>query len=151
MKPDIKKLNHDEVSDFSDLIDIFKEVFENDEPTPGDEHLSKLLSDPSFLVFVVRLNDKVVGGLTIYILQRYYGAKPSAYIYDVGIQPAFQGQGFGKSLMAAVCEYCRANGFEEAYVEAESNDLEAVEFYRKTTFNSEMNATHFTYRFGNDM
>lgn len=144
---EVKKLNHNEVSDFRALIGIFKDVFENDEPISNDEHLSQLLSNPYFLAFVLRQNNEVVGGLTIYILQRYYGTKPIAYIYDVGISPKWQGQGFGKYLIAEVCQYCKVNGFEDAYVQAETDDIDAVNFYRKTKFDSEMNAIQFTYSF----
>jgi aminoglycoside 3-N-acetyltransferase I len=144
---EIKKLNHNEVSDFRKLVEIFKIVFDSEEQLSDNDHLGKLLSNPDFLVFVVRQSNKVIGGLTIYILHRYYGTKPVAYIYDVGVTPEFQGQGFGKLLMAEVCKYCKDNGFEDAYVEAESDDIDAVNFYRKTNFNSEMNAIHFTYTF----
>ncbi len=146
---EIKKLNSNSLTDFKSLIEIFKEVFENDEPIADDEQLGKLLSNPDFLVFVVILNSKVVGGLTIYVLHRYYGTKPIAYIYDVGVSPGFQGQGLGKALIAEVCNFCKQNDFEDAYVEAESDDIDAVEFYRKTKFSSEMNAIHFTYDLSN--
>lgn len=73
------------------------------------------------MVFVVRLNNRVVGGLTVYVLHRYFNTKPIAYIYDVGIKPEFQGQGLGKDLMAEVCKFCKENGFEDAYVEAEGD------------------------------
>jgi aminoglycoside 3-N-acetyltransferase I len=142
---EIKKLNSNGLADFKSLIEIFKEVFENDEPIANDEQLGKLLTNPDFLVFVVLLNNEVVGGLTIYILHRYYGTKPIAYIYDVGISPDFQGQGLGKALISEVCNFCKQNDFEDAYVEAESDDIDAVSFYRKTKFSSEMNAIHFTY------
>lgn len=144
---EIKMLDHHDVSDFRSLVEIFKHVFENEEPLSGNEQLGKLLSNPDFLVFVVRQNDQVVGGLTIYVLHRYYGSKPIAYIYDVGIAPEFQGRGLGKTLMAEVCKYCEDHGFEDAYVEAESEDQDAVDFYRKTKFSSELNAIHFTYTF----
>ena len=147
---EIKKLNRNEFLDFRDLVEIFKEVFENEEPISDNEHLDKLLSNPDFMVFVVRKNNKVVGGLTIYILHRYYGKNPIAYIYDVGVTPDFQGQGLGKALIEEVCRYCKENGFEDAYVEAESDDIDAVNFYRKTKYNSEMNAIHFTYTFDNE-
>ena len=144
---EIRKLDRNDVSDFRSLVEIFKHVFENEEPLSDNEQLGKLLSNPDFLVFVVRQNDQVVGGLTIYVLHRYYGSKPLAYIYDVGIAPEFQGQGLGKALMAEVCKYCEDHGFEDAYVEAESEDQDAVDFYRKTKFSSELNAIHFTYTF----
>jgi len=142
---EIKKLNSDNLADFKLLLEIFKDVFENEEPIAGDEQLKKLLLNPDFFVFVVLSNYKVIGGLTVYVLHRYYGTKPIAYIYDVGMSPDFQGRGFGKALMAEVCHFCKQNDFEEAYVEAESDDIDAVSFYRTTKFSSELNAIHFTY------
>lgn len=146
-KIEIKKLNSNCLTEFKSLIEIFKEVFENDEPIANDQQLGKLLTNPDFIVFVVLLNNEVVGGLTIYILHRYYGTKPIAYIYDVGISPDFQGQGMGKALISEVCDFCKQNNFEDAYVEAESDDIDAVRFYRKTNFSSAINAIHFTYNF----
>ena len=144
---EIKKLNKNEFLDFRNLIEIFKEVFENNGPIPDNDHLGKLLSNPDFMAFIVRLNGKVIGGLTIYVLHGYYSTRPVAYIYDVAIAPHFQGQGLGKALMAEVCRFCTQNGFEEAYVEAESEDIDAVGFYRSTRYGHETNAIHFTYTF----
>lgn len=144
---EIKRLGKHDISDFRNLIEIFKDVFENEEQIPDNNRLGNLLSNTDFMVFVVKLNDKVVGGLTIYVLHRYYSVKPIAYIYDVGISPNHQRQGFGKALIAEVCKICKENGFEDAYVEAESDDSDAVSFYRKTKFTNEMNAIHFTYTF----
>ena len=144
---EIKKLDHNEVSDFRSLVEIFKDVFENQDQVANTEQLNKLLSNPNFMAFVIKQNNEIVGGLTIYILHRYYGTKPVAYIYDVGVTPEFQGRGLGKALITEVCKYCKENGFEDAYVEAESNDIDAVSFYRKTKFSSEINAIHFTYTF----
>lgn len=146
---EIKKLDKSEVSDFRNLIEIFKDVFENNEQIPDNEHLGMLLSNPDFMVFVITINSKVVGGLTIYVLHRYFSVKPIAYIYDVGVTPNHQGQGLGKALMAEVCQYCKQNNFEDAYVEAETEDIDAVNFYRKTKFSNEMSATHFTYLLNN--
>ncbi|WP_340062982.1 GNAT family N-acetyltransferase [Ascidiimonas aurantiaca] len=147
---EINKLHPNEVACFRDLVNIFKEVFENEEPISQNKQLGTLLSNPNFMVFVVRQNNKIVGGLTIHVLQSYYNTKPVAYIYDVGVTPELQGQGLGKALIAEVCECCKENGFEDAYVEAESDDIDAVNFYRKTKFNSETNAIHFTYTFDHE-
>ena len=144
---EIKRLKTDEIADFKKLIEIFREVFKNSAGIPGDQHLSKVLSNPDFMVFVVRINGEVVGGLTIYILHQYYSIKPLAYIYDVGIAPDFQGKGFGKALITEVCSLCREQGFEDVYVEAENDDMDAISFYRKTKFSNEMMAIHFTYSF----
>ncbi|MGL4599788.1 MAG: GNAT family N-acetyltransferase [Bacteroidia bacterium] len=146
---EIKKLDKNELANFREVVAIFKTVFANDEAIAPDQHLTKLLANPDFMVFVVKVNNKVVGGLTIYILHRYFNEKPIAYIYDVGVEPSYQGKGFGKALIAEVCNFCKTNGFEDAYVEAESDDSDAVNFYRKTNATNEMNAIHFTYSFNN--
>ena len=147
---EIRKLNQSEVSQFKSLIGIFKEVFENMDTMPSEEYLSKLLQNPNFFVLVAIVDSKIVGGLTVYILHSYYVEKPVAYIYDVGILPQYQRQGIGKSLMEFLIQFCRENGFREAYVEAETEDLDAVNFYRKTNFSHELQATHFKYFFGED-
>jgi len=147
---EIAKLDKSEISDFINLIEIFQEVFENEVQIPDKNHLAGMLSNPDFLVFIIKISGDVVGGLTIYVLHRYYSTKPIAYIYDVGVKPNRQGQGLGKALIAEVCKYCKNNGFEDAYVEAERDDIDALNFYRKTNFSSEMNATHFTYNFDNE-
>lgn len=145
----IKKLEKVDITDFIKLIRIFKRVFENDEAVAHSERLGKLLSHPDFIVFVVAINNEVIGGLTAYVLHRYYNSKPIAYIYDVAIESNFQGKGYGKALITGFCNFCRQNGFEEAYVEAESDDADAVNFYRTTQFSNELKATHFTYVFNN--
>ncbi len=142
---EIKKLNSNSLIEFKSLIEIFKVVFENDEPIANDEQLRKLLLNPDFYVFVVMSNSTVLGGLTIYVLHRYYGTRPIAYIYDVGIGPDHQGKGYGKALITEVCSFCKLNDFEDAYLEAESDDIDAVSFYRKTKFSSELKVIHFTY------
>ena len=144
---EVKKLNSDDVNSFKNLVEIFKVVFEYDEEIANQEQLEKMLSNSDFFAFVVTIDNKTIGGLTAYILHRYYHSKPIAYIYDVGIGSNFQGKGYGQKLIAEVCNFCKLNGFEEAYVEAESDDIDAVSFYRKTKFSSEINAIHFTYSF----
>lgn len=143
----IQKLNATDLADFVSLIEIFQEVFENSAPILNHHHLSQVLLNAQFLVFVVKVEQQVVGGLTIHVLPSYYDSKPMAFIYDVGISPPFQGQGWGKSLLAEACAYCRFQGFGEAFVEAESDDIDAIGFYRSTAFSSEMDAKQFTYRF----
>lgn len=143
----VKKLNPDGLSQFKSLLDIFQEVFEVDRVKPADDYLATLLTDPNFMVYVVMEDQKVVGGLTVYVLHSYYTPKPVACIYDVGVRPAYQGRGLGKQLLSEVCSYFAQNGFDHAYVEAEADDLEVVRFYRKTNSSTEMNAVHFTYLF----
>ncbi len=146
MEIQLKTLSPKDVVDFVQLIQIFEDVFELDDlEIPPNSHLENLLSQSNFLVLVATTKGKVVGGLTVHLLSSYYSLKPTAYIYDVGIKPAYQRKGIGKRLITYLTQYCKNNGFKEAYVEAETDDQQAVNFYRKTQASSEMEATHFTY------
>jgi aminoglycoside 3-N-acetyltransferase I len=148
MDIEIKKLSAQEIDDFSQLIDIFEVVFEMDNLKTHDaKHLQRLLSKPDFFALVAKCDDKVVGGLTVYVLHLYYSEKPIAYIYDIGVSADYQRKGIGKVLITYLANYCSENGFEEAYVQAETSDTKAVNFYRTTSFRYELQATQFTYSF----
>jgi aminoglycoside 3-N-acetyltransferase I len=92
----------------------------------------------------------VIGGLTVYLLHHYVSPQPIAYIYDVGVMPNYQSNGIGKKLIDYLSQYCREKGIREDYVEAETDDMQAVNFYRTTPISSELQATHFTYTFDNE-
>jgi aminoglycoside 3-N-acetyltransferase I len=144
---EIKKLEPTDVVHFKQLITIFQKVFEiEDLQMQNDEYLEKLLLKPDFFALVALQNKKVVGGLSVYLLQRYYSSKKEAYIFDVGVHPEYQRKGIGKALISHLIRYCKTQEIESAYVEAEADDEQAVNFYRKTPFNDEIQATHFTYR-----
>lgn len=144
---EIKKLTEFDGDDFVELVEIFHEVFEHEGSRPSKSYLAGLLKNPRFFVMVAKRGGKVIGGLTVFVLELYYDEKPTAYIYDVGVRPDQQGQGTGTALMARVREYCRENGFRDAYVEAETEETDVLRFYRQTKPSSEMEATHFTYSF----
>ncbi len=144
----IAYLTHTDIDPFTDLINVFKKEFEWSS-VPTKTHLQKVLNNPTFLVFVARLNNKLVGGLTVHILDSCETEKPSAYIYDLAVLAEYQRQGIGKSLIMAVNDYCRQHEFGEVFVQAETDDEQAVNFYRTTDISSELQATHFTYSFGN--
>ena len=146
MKVSIHKLTIGELNLFKKLISVFEEVFEMENfRIPSDEHLRKLLAKQDFMVFVASYEKKIIGGLTVYTLEQYYGPKPIAYIYDLAIAIAFQRKGIGRQLIDAVNTYCKAQGFEEVFVQADKIDDYAIDFYRKTRPTKEEDVSHFYY------
>lgn len=146
MDIEIRKLAPNDLDAFTALLQVFSEAFEMDDfELPDQEHLRNVLNKPDFFVLVASHENKIVGGLTVHVLHSYYTSKPQAYVYDVAVLNEYQRRGIGKKLMAFLIHYCRENGFDQAYVEAETEDSQAVNFYRSTTFHAEMQATHFTY------
>lgn len=146
MNPTIQKLSNQHLDEFVALVRLFEQVFEWEQnAVPGRAHLQKVLENPSFLVFVAKVEQQLVGGLTVHVLPRYDSEKPSAYIYDLAVSPDWQRMGIGQKLIATLNDYCEQNGFDEVFVQAETDDTHAVNFYRKTPITDELQASHFTY------
>src|SRR5690554_7902521 len=123
MEVTIKKLDKENLDKFIALIQVFEDVFEMKSLiVPNEKYLHELLNNNSFYVFAAILNDTVIGGLTAYKLQQYYSEKPLVYIYDLAVKTEFQRQGIGKKLMSDIINYCKKNGAEEVFVQADAED-----------------------------
>ena len=133
MDIEVKKLTSGDLVRFVDLIRVFEEVFEMQQfKIPPHDHLQRLLETEGFMVFVASHDNKVVGGLTAYTLQQYYSVRPLAYIYDLAVVGSLQRQGIGKQLIVALNKFCKDEGMEEVFVQADEEDTHALDFYRST-------------------
>lgn len=102
------------------------------------------MSKPSFHAIVAIDEGKVIGGLTAYELERYYTDKSELYIYDIAVKVEYQNRGVGKELIDYLKEYSTNNGIETIFVQAHSDDEQAVRFYQSTFGNSEK-VDHFNF------
>lgn len=141
----IQVLQKTQTKEFLELIRLFKVVFDNADPLPELKLLENILQKEDFKVFTIRIPERILGGLTLHILPDYYTGKKMAYIYDVAIHPDSQGCGLGKILISETLKILATWGIETTWVEAESDDENAIAFYSKTPFKNKLNATHFTY------
>jgi aminoglycoside 3-N-acetyltransferase I len=146
METEIKILAHNDIDDFAELIDVFEKVFEmKNFIKPDNRHLQTVLAKPDFFVLVAKGGSKVLGGLTVYILHQYYSQNPLAYIYDLAVLKDFQRKGIGRMLIKHLKGYCKENGFDEVFVQADSVDDYALNFYRLTEPTNEEDVIHFYY------
>ena len=129
---DVRRLAKDDIHLFQKLVDLFREVFEDDQPQTSGSRLPALLQKSDFIAYTVLFEQEVIGGLTAYQLTNYYSGTPEIFIYDIAVSPNFQRKGIGKMLLHQIMEYCRAIGAKEIFVMAHAEDQEALEFYRKT-------------------
>jgi len=144
---EIQLISSDKLEEFNQLISVFESVFEM-EPfiRPSRSHLQKLLYKEDFFAVAAKVDQRIVGGLTVYVLNQYYAEKPLAYIYDLAVLPEFQRKGLGKKLVEFTNDYCRERGFEEVFVQADKVDGYALDFYRSTAPTAEEEVFHFYYR-----
>lgn len=148
LKTAFQVLKSTDMDKLHELISVFEIVFEmKDLNRPDNRHLQRLLEKDNFLAIVALNNNKVIAGLTVYVLDQYYSEKPLAYINDLAVLKEYQRKGIGKKLIDFTKEYCRLQGFDEIFVQAEKVDDYAVDFYRLTNPTSEMQVVHFSYAF----
>lgn len=124
------RLNTQDVRLFQELIFVFADVFEHqDFKIPSEDYLQKLLHKPDFIVFAALADNKVVGGLTAYILTSYSVQSEDVYVLDLAVKTAFQRKGIGKKLMETVIEHCIKQNMNVLFVQADEEDQHAVDFY----------------------
>jgi aminoglycoside 3-N-acetyltransferase I len=149
MKIDIQILNNNKLNELTELIAVFRNVFEMETALPDNAYLQNLLHQDNFFAVTAKCDDKIIGGLTVYVLHQYYSVKPLAYIYDLAVLAEHQRKGIGKKLITFVNEYCEQQGFEEVFVQANLEDEYALDFYRSTKPTNEEQVIHFYYKLNN--
>ncbi|MGB5819325.1 MAG: GNAT family N-acetyltransferase [Saonia sp.] len=143
---EVRLLTKKDLNSFKELIMLFYEVFEHENKAiPSDLYLERLLKRTDFVVYVVNLNSKLVGGLTAYVLDGYYTEQSEFFIYDIAIKPHYQGNGLGSKLLSTLKNQAERSGIKEIFVAAHEEDVQAVNFYRSTGGEAEK-VIHFNYR-----
>jgi len=151
MNLELQILQSHNLEELKELISVFENVFEMKNFTlPNENHLQELLEKETFFAVIAKINNKIIGGLTIYVLDQYYSHKPLAYLYDLAVLTNYQRKGVGKSLITFTNNYCRQKGFEEVFVQADKVDDYAIDFYRSTKPTNEEQVMHFYYKLTGD-
>ncbi|MDX2130411.1 MAG: GNAT family N-acetyltransferase [Chloroherpetonaceae bacterium] len=141
----IRFLTSSEVAEFRAAVLLLTEVFEHDiDSLPPDAHLSQLLSLSHFFVGVAFHEGTLVGALTAHKLESYYAVEPQFYLYDIAVRPEFQRKGIGKALVTSLNELARKHGASEVFVQADAEDIHALDFYRHTG-GREAPVFHYTF------
>ncbi|UII77454.1 GNAT family N-acetyltransferase [Flagellimonas sp. HMM57] len=143
-KIQIIRLSKTDLLLFKKLVTLFNEVFEENSTIASDAHLQKLIAKPEFYAVVAITNDILLGGLTAYELQSYYNDKSELYIYDIAIKSEFQNKGIGKQLIQHLKELGSENSISTIFVDAHSEDKQAVAFYG-SVFGEREKVDHFNF------
>jgi len=140
----ISKIQENNIEQFIELIELLNEVFEEPNRIATEKQLKKLLKQPGFHAIVAISEDRIIGGLTAYELEQYYYDKSELYIYDIAVKAELQNQRIGKILIDYLKKYSMNNGVQTIFVDAHSEDEQAVKFY-ESTFGKGENVEHFNF------
>ena len=97
----------------------------------SDGYLADLLARPDLLVLAALDSDRVVGGLTAFVLPMVRAEAREVFIYDLAVAPADQRRGAGTALMAHLRTLARTMGAANSFVPADVEDTHALRFYER--------------------
>ncbi|MDP3560037.1 MAG: GNAT family N-acetyltransferase [Legionellaceae bacterium] len=99
-----------------------------DESSEMQERFEALLSHPSYTVVVGEFQNNIVGKAHI----RW--ETEDAYFSDIGVLPAYQCQGLGSDLLAAIIKVADQNHKMIQCLEVEARDIKVLNLYRRLGF-----------------
>jgi [ribosomal protein S18]-alanine N-acetyltransferase len=115
-------------TDAARCAELESQLFDGDDPWPARAFLAELEAKHNHYV-AARADDKLVGYGGIARLGR---KKPYEYeIHTIGVDAAYQGQGVGRQLLAALLEY--ANG-GTIFLEVRTDNEAAISLYESVGF-----------------
>jgi len=115
-------------TDAARCAELESQLFDGDDPWPARVFMAELEAKHNHYV-AARADDKLVGYGGIARLGR---KKPYEYeIHTIGVDAAYQGQGVGRQLLAALLEY--ANG-GTIFLEVRTDNEAAISLYESVGF-----------------
>ena len=139
----IRKLEEKDLfSGFLTSLDSLKRASDLTEGKAKDV-FNKIKSNSNHLVFVVILDDRVIGSTTLLIEPKFIhqGGKVG-HIEDVVIAKDFQGSGIGEKLINFVLDYAKKNDCYKTILDC-SDDVKPV--YEKIGFKKHSNCMRFNH------
>jgi ribosomal protein S18 acetylase RimI-like enzyme len=111
-------------------------------PPPTADELAEIVAHPGSTLFVARLDDQIVGTLTLVIFRIPTGVR--AWIEDVIVDEAFGGRGIGKALTKAAIDHAASVGVRSVDLTSRPSREVANGMYKRLGF--EMRETN-VYRY----
>ena len=111
---------------------------------PSDAYCRDLLAREDVLAFVAIDAERVIGGLTAYLLRKFEQERSEIYIYDLAVAEDRRRLGVATALIGEVRRIGREAGAWTLFVQADviPDDEPARALYRKLA-TSEITALHF--------
>lgn len=138
----IRQLAATDLELMHDLLTMFGEAFDDTatyaDRRPSDAYLGKLLARDTFIALVALKENKVVGGLAAYVLDKFEQARSEIYIYDLAVAQTHRRQGVATALILALRKLAAARGTWVIFVQADYVDPPAIALYTKLGIREEV-------------
>jgi aminoglycoside 6'-N-acetyltransferase I len=115
-------------TEHSVLEKIAPDVFDD---APRPDLSREFLTDPRHHLAVAISDEGLVVGMASGVHYVHPDKDPQMFINEVGVSPAYEGQGLGKRLIAALLERASAMGCTEAWTATEPENARAQALYSR--------------------
>ncbi len=118
-----------------ELVEAFQRLIpqlSSSSPPPGPEHLAAMVDSPDTVLFVARVDGRIMGSLTLAFYRIPTGLK--AWIEDVVVDDAARGRGVGAELNLAALAEARARGAKDVNLTSRPVRESAHRLYRRIGF-----------------
>ncbi len=115
-------------NEHSVLASVSPDVFDDE---PVERFSREFLSDPRHHIAVALTEGGLVVGMASGVHYVHPDKAPQMFINEVGVAAAFEGQGIGKRLLAALLERAASLGCTEAWTATEPDNTRAQALYAK--------------------
>jgi ribosomal protein S18 acetylase RimI-like enzyme len=101
-------------------------------PGPGRKGLAAIVDDPQSVLYLARVDGRIVGSLTLALYQIPTGLK--AWVEDVVVDESARGQGIGEALSTAAIEEARRRGAKDLSLTSRPSREAANRLYQRLGF-----------------
>lgn len=123
---EIRRLNGDDVEKVIDMVEKFRSVI-----TTKKKIIEFLSNNKNYIVACLD-NEKIVGFVLGYELQRYDNQNNMIYIHEVNVLSEYRRQGIGKKMMNELKKLCKNNYLSKMFLITRKTNLSAVNLYKAT-------------------
>lgn len=116
-----------EIADFKRLHEIEVQIFPS--PYSMDLIIGDFQNNPYSRYFKLIYDDEIIGYVGVWVLME------DAQIVTIGIDPRYQGQGFGRYLLNFIINYLKEEGCQRITLEVRVNNIRAISLYHSFGFN----------------
>ncbi len=127
------------------LVQMFGEAFEEPETylskKTSSEYLEGLLQKSHIIFICAVFEDRVVGGLAAYVLEKFEQERSEVYIYDLAVHSDHRRKGIATGLIGKLKETVKDLNAWVIYVQADREDEPAILLYE--SLGSREDVLHF--------
>lgn len=121
--------------DVNSILQLQKQIYRVSTLAPnGREVLENQLKDPSCVVLVAKIDGKIIGAGTIYLIQVPARGKPYAFLEGLVIDSSLRGKGYGTQLFQGCVKIARQKGCYKMLFTSGMDRADAHKFYEKLGF-----------------